>query len=316
MTYAIRIHAAGGAEVLQWEEVSVPPPAAGEVTLRHEAIGINFIDTYQRSGLYSLPLPSGLGMEAAGVVSAVGAGVVDLQEGDRVAYCSGPPGAYAQSRNIPAQFSSETAAAIMLKGLTAQYLLRRTYRVQAGDPILFHAAAGGVGQITCQWAKALGARVIGTVGSTAKVDLARRNGCEHVLLSGQPELAAEVRRLSGGEGVAVVYDGVGRDTFAVSLDSLRPLGMMVSFGNASGPVPPVDLLELSRRGSLFLTRPTLYTHIRHRADLLAMSAELFDMVGSGQIRIDIGARYPLAEAAQAHRDLEGRRTTAALILLP
>lgn len=324
MNHAIRISATGGDDVLQWEAVTVPAPGAGEVTVRHEAIGVNFLDTYHRSGLYPLPLPSGLGMEAAGVITAVGTGVVGLREGDRVAYCSGPIGAYAESRTMPAAplvplpagISAEIAAAIMLKGLTAQYLLRKTYEVKPGDPILFHAAAGGVGQIACQWAKALGATVIGTVGSEAKVSLAHRYGCDHVLLSGRPDLASEVRRLAGGEGVAVVYDGVGKDTFTASLDSLRPLGLMVSFGNASGPVPPVNLLELSKRGSLFITRPTLFTHTRFREDLLSMAAELFDLVGSGRIHIDIGARYPLAEAARAHRDLEGRRTTGAVLLMP
>lgn len=324
MTNAIRIHANGGAEVLAWEAVTVSAPGAGEVTVRHEAVGVNFLDTYHRSGLYPLPLPSGLGMEAAGVITAVGAGVSEFKEGDRVAYCSGPIGAYAESRTMPAAtlvplpagISAATAAAIMLKGLTAQYLLRKTYAVKPGDPILFHAAAGGVGQIACQWAKALGAVVVGTVGSEAKVPLARGYGCDHVLLSGRPDLAAEVRRLVGGEGVAVVYDGVGKDTFTASLDSLRPYGLMVSFGNASGPVPPVNLLELSKRGSLFITRPTLFTHTRFREDLLAMAAELFDLVISGRIRIDIGTTYPLADAAKAHQDLEGRRTTGAVLLMP
>jgi len=324
MTQAIRIHQTGGPEVLSWEPVDVPAPAAGEATVRHHAVGLNFIDTYHRTGLYPLPLPSGLGLEGAGVVEAVGAGVSEVKVGDRVAYAGGPIGAYAQVRNIPAHrllvlpdsIGFDTAAAMMLQGLTAAYLLRRTYRVQAGDAILFHAAAGGVGLIACQWAKALGCTVIGTVGSAAKAEIARAHGCDHVINYSTENFTQRVREITGGEGVPVVYDGVGKDTFTGSLDSLRPLGMMVSFGNASGPVPPVDLLQLSSRGGLFITRPALVHYTTKRSDLEALGAELFEMVGSGKVRIEVNQRYPLAEAAQAHRDLEARKTTGSTILLP
>ncbi len=324
MSHAIRFHRTGGPEVLQWEAVEPPPPAAGEVRIRHHAIGLNYIDTYHRSGLYPVPLPSGLGVEGAGVVEAVAAGVTDLAPGDRVAYAGGPPGAYAEVRNIPADrlvklpdaISFEQAAAMMLQGLTAQYLLRRTCRVQAGDTILIHAAAGGVGLIVCQWAKALGATVIGTVGSDAKAVLARAHGCDHPIVYTRENFAARVRELTGGKGVAVVYDSIGKDTFMDSLSCLRPLGMMVLFGAASGPVPPFDCNLLAQRGSLFLTRPSVFTYTAQRADLLAMSAELFDIAGSGKVQIEISQRYALRDAAQAHRDLEARRTTGSTILLP
>jgi NADPH2:quinone reductase len=324
MTHAIRIHQTGGPEVLCWEEVDVPVPAAGEATVRHHAVGLNFIDTYHRTGLYPLPLPSGIGLEGAGVVEAVGEGVSEVKVGDRVAYAGGPLGAYAQVRNIPAHrllvlpasISFETAAAMMLQGLTAAYLLRKTYRVQAGDAVLIHAAAGGVGLISCQWAKALGATVIGTVGSAAKAELAKAHGCDHVINYSTENFTQRVREITGGEGVPVVYDGVGKDTFMGSLDSLRPLGMMVSYGNASGPVPPLDLILLSQKGSLFVTRPTIMSYTAKRADLLALGAELFDVVGSGQVRIEVHQTYPLAEAAQAHRDLEARQTTGSTILVP
>lgn len=324
MPHAIRFHRTGGPEVLAWEEVAAEPPAAGEVTVRHAAVGLNFIDTYHRNGLYPLPLPSGIGIEGAGVVEAVGAGVNEFRPGDRVAYAGGPVGAYAEVRKLPAhrllrlpdEIDFETAAAMMLQGLTAAYLLRRTYRVQAGDRILIHAAAGGVGLIACQWAKALGATVIGTVGSDAKAELARSHGCEHVINYSREDFVARVRELTGGEGVAVVYDGVGRTTFEGSLDSLRPLGMMVSYGNASGPVPPVDLLQLSQKGSLFLTRPTLVHYTARREDLLALGAELFAAVGGGQLRIAVNQRYSLADAARAHADLEARSTTGSSILVP
>lgn len=324
MTQAIRIHQTGGPEVLSWESVDVPAPAAGEATVRHHAVGLNFIDTYHRTGLYPLPLPSGIGLEAAGVVEAVGEGVSEVKVGDRVAYAGGPVGAYAQVRNIPAHrllvlpdnIGFETAAAMMLQGLTAAYLLRRTYRVEAGDAVLIHAAAGGVGLIACQWAKALGATVIGTVGSAAKADLALAHGCDHVINYATEDFTQRVRDITGGEGVAVVYDGVGKDTFMGSLDSLRPMGMMVSYGNASGPVPPMDILLLSQKGSLFITRPTLMSYTAKRADLLALGAELFEMVGSGKVRIEVNQTYPLAEAAQAQRDLEARKTTGSTILLP
>lgn len=323
-TGVIRIHQTGGPEVLRWEEVQVPPPGPGEVTLKQEAVGLNFVDVYVRTGLYPATLPSGLGQEGAGVVTAVGAGVVDLRVGDRVAYAGGPLGAYAEVRNIAADhlvrlpdgIDTELAAAMLLRGLTAQYLLRRTYRVQAGDPVLIHSAAGGVGMIAAQWAKSLGAHVIGTVGSAAKADLARSHGCDDVIVLGQDNLSAKVKSLTGGEGVAVVYDAVGKDTFFDSLDSIRPLGMMVSYGNASGPVPPISVLELSKRGSLFLTRPSLFAYTRKRGDLLAMADELFDVIKTGKVKIAVGQSYPLKEAGRAQTDLTERRTTGCTVLLP
>jgi NADPH:quinone reductase len=324
MTHAFRIHQQGGPEVLNWEQVDVPAPAAGEATIRHHAVGLNYIDVYHRSGLYPLALPSGIGIEGAGVVAAVGTGVSEVKVGDRVAYAGGPLGAYAEVRNIPAHrllrlpdgIAFATAAAMMLQGLTVAYLLRRTYRVQPGDAVLIQAAAGGVGLIACQWAKALGATVIGTVGSAAKGELAKAHGCDHVINYSNEDFTRRVRDITGGEGVAVVYDGVGKDTFAGSLDCLRPMGMMVSFGNASGPVPPLDLGLLSQKGSLFVTRPSLMHYTARRADLEALGAELFPVVESGQLKIEINQTYPLAEAAQAHRDLEGRKTTGSTILLP
>ena len=324
MSHAIRIHQTGGPEVLRWEEVAVTVPAAGEATVRQHAVGLNFIDVYHRTGLYPLPLPSGIGLEGAGVVEAVGEGVNEVKVGDRVAYAGGPIGAYAEVRNIPAHrllklpesIGFNTAAAMMLQGLTAAYLLRKTYRVQSGDAVLIHAAAGGVGLIACQWAKALGATVIGTVGSAAKGELARAHGCDHVINYSTENFSGRVRELTGGEGVPVVYDGVGKDTFMGSLDCLRPLGLMVSYGNASGPVPPLDLILLSQKGSLFITRPTIMSYTAKRSDLEALGAELFEVVGSGKVRIEINQTYPLAEAAQAHRDLEARLTTGSTILLP
>ena len=324
MPHAIRIHQTGGPEVLCWESVDVPPPGPGEVTVRHRAVGLNFIDTYHRTGLYPVPLPSGIGLEGAGVVEAVGAGVTELQAGDRVAYAGGPLGAYSEVRNIPAHrllrlpdsLSFETGAAMMLQGLTAAYLLRKTYHVQPGDPVLIHAAAGGVGLIACQWAKAIGATVIGTVGSAAKGELARAHGCDHVINYSTENFTQRVREITHGEGVAVVYDGVGKDTFMGSLDSLRPMGMMVSYGNASGPVPPFDLLLLSQKGSLFVTRPTLMNYTARREDLVALGTELFDMATTGKVRIEVHQTYALKDAAQAHRDLEARRTTGSTILLP
>jgi NADPH2:quinone reductase len=324
MPHAIRIHQTGGPEVLSWEEVDVPAPAVGEATVRHHAVGLNFIDIYHRTGLYPLPLPAGIGLEGAGVVEAVGAGVTEVKVGDRVAYAGGPVGAYAEVRNIPAHrllklpdaIAFDTAAAMMLQGLTAAYLLRRTYRVQPGDAVLIHAAAGGVGLIACQWAKALGATVIGTVGSPAKAELARAHGCDHVINYSTENFTQRVREITGGEGVPVVYDGVGKDTFMGSLDSLRPLGMMVSYGNASGPVPPFDLLLLSQKGSLFVTRPTIVHYTTKRADLEALGAELFDVVASGKVRIEVNQTYPLKDASQAQRDLEARKTTGSTILLP
>jgi NADPH2:quinone reductase len=324
MPHAIRFHQTGGPEVLRWEEVAVPAPGQGEATVRHQAVGLNFLDIYHRTGLYPLPLPSGLGIEAAGVVEAVGAGVNDVAVGDRVAYAGGPVGAYSEVRNIPADrlvrlpdaIDMTTAAAMMLQGMTAQYLLRRTYRVQPGDTILIHAAAGGVGLLVCQWAKALGATVIGTVGSDEKAELARAHGCDHAIVYTRENFTERVRQITGGAGVPVVYDSIGKDTFFGSLDCLRPLGMMVTFGNSSGPVAPVDSLELSRRGSLFLTRPSLMHYTAQRADLLASAAELFEVVASGKVRIEVRQRYPLPEAAQAQHDLAQRRTSGSTVLMP
>ena len=324
MSKAIRIHEAGGPEVMRLEECDPGAPAEGEVQLRHTAIGLNYIDVYDRSGLYPMPLPGGLGREAAGVVIAVGRKVRGFRKGDRVAYVHTQPGSYSEVRNMPASrlvklpkaVTDEQAAALMLKGLTAEYLLQRTYRVRKGDWVLVHAAVGGVGLILCQWAKALGARVIGVVGSEAKAALARRNGCKHVLVMGQDKIVERVRALTGGQGVAVVYDSVGRDTFMDSLDCLKPRGMMVSYGNASGPPPAISPLELSKRGSLFLTRPSLFAYIADRKELDAAARALFRVVASRKVRLHIGQRYPLAEAAQAHRDLESRKTTGSTVLLP
>ena len=324
MSFAIRFHQTGGPEVLRWEEVPVGDPAADEVRIRHEAVGLNYIDTYQRSGLYPLPLPSGLGQEGAGVVEAVGKDVRDFRPGDRVAYAGGPVGAYSQQRCLPAarllklpeSIDFRTGAAMMLQGLTTAYLLRRTYAVQPGDAVLIHAAAGGVGLIACQWARALGATVIGTVSTEAKAELARQHGCEHVILYSHEDVAARVRDITGGEGVAVVYDGVGKDTFAASLDSLRMRGMMVSFGNASGAVPPFNPLLLTQKGSLFLTRPMLAHYTANRDELLALGQELFAVVESGKVRININQTFDLADAADAHRALEARQTTGSTVLLP
>jgi NADPH:quinone reductase len=324
MPIAIRFNALGGPEVLRTEEIEPGKPAPQEVQVRHTAIGVNYIDVYDRTGLYPVTLPSGLGREAAGVISAIGRGVRGVRVGERVAYVWPSPGAYSELRNVPAErvvrvprgVSDEQAAALMLKGLTAHYLIRRTYRVARGDTILVHAAAGGVGLILCQWARALGAKVIGVVGSEAKAEVARRHGCRHVLISGRDELVAGVKALTRGQGVSVVYDSVGKDTFMDSLDCLRRLGMMVTFGNASGPVPAIEPLELTKRGSLFLTRPQLFSYIGTRKELEAAARELFAAVRSKKIRVVIGQRYPLSRAADAHRDLEGRRTTGSTVLTP
>ena len=324
MPQAVRFHEVGGPEVLRWESVELATPTPGEAQVRHHAVGLNYIDTYHRTGLYPVPLPSGIGLEGAGVVVAVGDGVGDLAPGDRVAYAGGPIGAYAEARNMPADrlvklpdgISFEQGAAMMLQGLTAQYLLRRTYRVQPGDTILIHAAAGGVGLMVCQWARSLGATVIGTVGSDEKAELAQAHGCDYPIVYTRENFAERVKAVTGGEGVAVVYDSIGKDTFMDSLACLRPLGTMVLFGAASGPVPPFDLGLLAKMGSLFVTRPTLFTYCAKRADLVAMAAELFDVVVSGKVRIEINQRYALKDAAQAHRDLEARRTTGSTILLP
>ena len=322
--HCIRFHEHGGPEVLREEDLPIDKPAAGEAQVRHTAIGLNYIDVYERTGLYPGELPAIPGWEAAGVITALGRNARGFRVGDRVAYVSARPGAYCERRNmpvtrlvrIPRGVEDEQAAALMLKGLTAQFLLRRTHRVRAGEPILVHAAAGGVGSLLTQWAKALGAKVIGVVGSEAKAELARKLGCRHVLLSGRGPLAPEVRRLTRGEGVAVVYDSVGRDTFMDSLDCLRPLGLMVSFGNASGPPPAISPLELSRRGSLFLTRPTLFNYIARREELDAAAREMFAAVRKGVLRVRIGQRYALGDAAEAHRDLEARRTTGSTVLIP
>lgn len=321
---AIRIEEFGGPEVLQWREVEVGEPGPGEVRLRHTAIGLNFIDTYHRSGLYPLELPSGLGSEAAGVIEATGEGVEGLAVGQRVAYTGRPPDAYSEVRLIaadllvplPEDIADETAAAAMLKGLTAWYLLKRSYPVRSGDTVLLHAAAGGVGLIALQWAKHLGAAVIGTVSTEAKAEIARRHGCDHIVMADHDDLAGEVRRLTGGQGVAAVYDSVGRNTFYASLDSLRRHGVMVSFGNASGPVEPFAPLELAKRGSLYVTRPVLFDFIATRDALLAAAGELFDVIRRAPLRIEINQRYPLAGTGEAHRDLEGRRTTGSTILVP
>ncbi|QPC41805.1 quinone oxidoreductase [Kaustia mangrovi] len=321
---AIRIHETGGPEVMTLEDVELGAPGPGEVRVKHAAIGLNFIDTYHRTGLYKLPLPTGLGLEAAGTVDAVGEGVTTLKEGDRVAYGAGPIGAYAQGRIMPAgrlaklpdAVSFETAAAMMLKGMTVRYLLRETYRVAAGETILFHAAAGGVGLIACQWAKALGATVIGTVGSQEKAELARANGCDHTIDYRKENVAERVREITGGEGVPVVYDGVGRATLEASLDSLRPRGLLVSFGNASGPVDSFDTGLLSAKGSLYLTRPTLMTYVASDEALRENASDLISMVASGKIEIAVNQRYALADVTAAHRDLEARKTTGSTILMP
>lgn len=323
MPFAIRIHSTGGPEVLRWDEIAVGKPGPDEVLVRNTAIGLNFVDTYQRSGLYKMPLPATIGREGAGVVEAVGRKVKDLKLGDRVAYVD-PSGSYAEILlrpaerlvKIPAGVSDQTAAAMMLKGMTAQYLLRRTYRVKKGDTILVHAAAGGVGQILCQWAKHLGAVIIGTVGSEAKAALAKKAGCKHVFIAGRDKISERVKEITKGAGLPVVYDGVGKATFMDSLDCLAPLGMMVTYGNASGPVPELSPLLLSQKGSLFLTRPTLANYIAKREDLVRTARELFTVVKKGAVKVTIGQTYPLREAAQAHRDLESRHTTGSTVLLP
>ncbi len=324
MTHAIRIHEPGGPDALVWDTVDVGTPGPGEVRIRHTFVGLNFIDVYHRTGLYPLPtLPAVLGMEAAGVVEAVGDGVTDVAVGDRVAYASGPVGAYAEARLMPADrvitlpeaIDDRIAAAVMLKGLTAQYLLRQTYRVRAGETVLIHAAAGGVGLIACQWAKRLGATVIGTVGNDAKAELAQAHGCDHPIIYTREPIAERVRELTGGEGVPVVYDSVGAATFEASLDALRPLGMMVSFGNASGPVPAFEPAMLASRGSLFFTRPTLMTYSAKAVDYRAMATDLFEVLTSGAVTIRVDQDYPLADAATAHNDLEARKTTGSTVLV-
>jgi NADPH:quinone reductase len=325
MVRAIRIHKPGGPEALSFEEVEVGPPGTGQIRLKQTAIGLNYIDVYHRTGLYPIAqLPAVIGMEAAGLVEAVGPGVDALRPGDRVAYGGGPLGAYAEARvidagkvvKLPDAIDDRTAAAIMLKGMTAHYLLRRVYVVKPGDTILVQAAAGGVGLILCQWAKSLGATVIGTVGSKEKAAEARAHGCDHPILYREEDFAARVRELTKGEGVPVVYDSVGKDTFMKSLDCLRPFGVLALFGQSSGPVPPVDLAILAQKGSLYVTRPTLMTYVAKRPDLDWAARELFEVVGSGKVKIKINQTYPLADAARAHRDLEERKTTGSTLLLP
>jgi NADPH2:quinone reductase len=321
---AIRIDANGGPEVLRLVDVDTPAPGAHEIRVRHEAIGVNFIDTYHRTGLYKNALPHGLGLEAAGVVDAVGANVTRFKQGDRVAYCSGPIGAYAEAHvvnearavRLPQSVSFDIAAASLLKGMTARYLLRKTFLVKRGDVIVIHAAAGGVGQIVVQWAKHLGAVVIATAGSAAKAEIARTLGADHVIVQGREDIAARVREITGGAGAHVVYDGVGKDTFAASLDSLRPLGMLVCFGNASGPPPDINPLVLSQKGSLFLTRPTLFHYTATVEQLDETAADLFAVIEQGAVKIAPPVRYALADAAQSHRDLEARKTTGSLVLVP
>jgi NADPH:quinone reductase len=324
MPKAIRIAKQGAPEVMEWVDVAVPAPAQGEAQVEHEAVGLNYIDIYHRSGLYPLPLPAGLGLEGAGHVKQIGPGVTEVKVGDRVAYTGGPIGAYAQLRNVPAQrlvklpeqFSFMQGAGMMLQGLTVQYLLRRTYRVKRGDTILVHAAAGGVGLILCQWAKDLGATVIGTVGTDAKAELAKANGCDFPIVYTRENFVERVRQITKGAGLPVVYDSIGKDTWPASLDCLAPLGLMVSFGSASGPLPPIDSGLLNAKGSLFFTRPGLATYTARRDDLLAMAAELFDVVGRGAVKIDIRQTYPLRDVAKAHRDMEARKTTGTTILMP
>jgi NADPH:quinone reductase len=325
MGKAVRIHKTGGADVLQWEDHDPGTPQANQVRVRHEAIGLNFIDIYHRIGLYPLPhLPAILGSEGAGIVEAVGPEAAEFKVGDRVAYAGGPPGAYAQERLIPADrlvklpegIDTQTAAAVMLKGMTARYLLHGCYRVKPGDVILIHAAAGGVGSIVCQWASYLGATVIGTVGSERKAAYAAQRGCKYPILYREEDFTARVRELTSGEGVAAVYDSVGRDTFMNSIDCLRPLGTMVSFGQSSGPVGPIDVGLLAAKGSLFLTRPSLMTYTAKRQDLVAHAQDLFSVLLKGAVRVDIHQRFALEDVARAHAELESRSTSGASVLLP
>ena len=324
MPNAIRIHQTGGPEVLQWESVAVGEPGPGEARVRHTAVGLNYIDTYHRSGLYKVPLPSGIGLEGAGVVEAVGPGVTDISKGDRVAYCGGPPGAYSEVRVMPADklvklpdgVSDRAAATLMLKGLTVQYLLRQTFPLKGGETILFHAAAGGVGLIACQWARALGVTMIGTVGSDEKAGLAKANGCAHAIVYTRENFVERVKALTEGKGVPVVYDSVGKDTFPASLDCLKTRGLFVSFGNSSGPVAAFDMGLLAQKGALYVTRPTLASYAGTRQQLLAMADEMFGLVKAGKLVSEPRQTYALKDASQAHRDLEARKTTGATLLLP
>ncbi len=324
MTRAIRIHKTGGPEVMQLDEVIVPAPGAGEARVRHTAIGVNYIDTYHRGGMYPLPMPAGIGSEAAGVVEAVGPGVDLVKPGDRVGYCMGPVGAYSESRVIPADrliplpadIPDRAAAALMLKGLTVQYLFRQTFPLKGGETILFHAAAGGVGLIACQWAKALGVTLIGTAGSDDKAAAAKRAGAAHVIVYTRENFVERVKAITGGKGVPVVYDSIGKDTFPASLDCLSPRGLFVSFGAASGPIAAFNIGVLAQKGSLYVTRPTLGTYSAKREDLLAMANELFALVRSGKVKADVRQEFGLAQATDAHRALESRKTTGATLLIP
>jgi len=324
MPNAIRIHQTGGPEVLQWESVVVGEPGAGEARVRHTAVGLNYIDTYHRSGLYKLPLPSGIGVEAAGVVEAVGPGVTDIRKGDRVAYGGAPPGSYAEVRVMPADklvklpddVSDRSAATLMLKGLTVQYLFRQTFPLKGGETILFHAAAGGGGLIACQWARALGVTLIGTVGSDEKAALAKANGCAHTIVYTRENFVERVKEITGGKGVPVVYDSIGKDTFPASLDCLKPRGLFVSFGSSSGPIAAFDIGLLVQKGSLFATRPSIAGYAVTRQDLLKMADEMLALVKGGKIVSEARQTYALKDAAQAHRDLEARKTTGATLLLP
>jgi NADPH:quinone reductase len=326
MPKAIRIYEQGPPEVMKWEEVDLPPPGAGEVRMRHEVSGLNYIDTYHRGGVYKMPLPIGIGSEGTGVVEAVGDGVAELKPGDRVGYAVGAPlqpvGSYSEARNVPAArlvkipdgITSETAAAMMLKGMTVSYLIKRTYKVKSGDTVLFHAAAGGVGLIACQWLKALGVTMIGTAGSDEKCELAKAHGAHYCINYKKEDFVARVKEITGGKGVPVVYDSVGKDTFDKSLECLSMFGMMVTFGNSSGPVPPVNLAT-QLKGHLFATRPSLGPYTAARQDLLSLANDLFDIVKAGKVKIDINQRYPIKDAVQAHKDLESRKTTGSTVLM-
>ena len=323
-TNAIIVHKLGGPEEMIWEEVDVPAPSENEVLIKQNVIGLNFIDTYFRSGLYPAPLPTPLGMEASGIIEQVGANVIEFQEGDRVAYASPPLGSYSEKRvmpinnivKIPNDISDELAAAIMLKGMTAEYLVRRTFEVKPGQTVLFHAAAGGVGLIACQWLKAIGANVIGTVGSDDKAKLAQANGCDHTILYKEEDFAEKVKEITNGEGVPVVYDSVGKDTALKSLDCLSPLGLLVIFGNSSGNAPAIEPGLLATKGSLYVTRPTLFSYNSNREKLINSAEQVFKMVRENKISIKIGARYRLKDAVQAHKDLENRKTTGSILLMP
>jgi len=324
MTHAIRIHTPGGPEVMSWDKLDVPPPGPGEVRVRHTAVGLNYIDTYHRSGAYKLPLPSGLGQEAAGVVEALGPGVTELKVGQRVAYGTGPIGAYCEMRNMPVDklvplpdgIADRDAAAMMLKGLTVQYLFRQIGKLKAGDTVLFHAAAGGVGLIACQWARAIGVKLIGTVSSDEKAALAKSHGCAETILYTRENVIDRVKALTGGKGVPIVYDGVGKDVFPGVLDCLSPRGLWCLFGASSGPVPPLDLQLLAQKGSLWVTRPTLFNYANPRENMISMANEMFELMRAGKVKAEVHQTFPLSKAADAHRALQGRQTTGATLLLP